>query len=227
MKVGLVGYAGSGKSTVFRWLTGVKSDPAKAQMGQSGNAKMPDARLDWLSAKFNPKKTTATSLDFLDTPGLMPDERRDNPRRLGILRESNGLVLVVLNGHSEADPAGQLRRFREEMIFADLEIITNRIKKVGDLLKKPRSAKQRDIDQEEHDLLKRISDGFEANQMPGALGLTEEEEKSIRSFQLLTLKPELVFVNLGDDRLNQPLLGRTCWRWRRRLCRPRRSWSWT
>ena len=79
--------------------------------------------------------------------------------RSGILRESNGLV-VVLNGHSETDPAGQLRRFREEMIFADLEIITNRIKKVGDLLKKPRSSKQRDIDQAEHDLLKRIAVGI-------------------------------------------------------------------
>jgi ribosome-binding ATPase len=204
MKVGLVGFASSGKSTVFRWLTGVKPDPAKAQMGQSGNAKVPDPRLDWLSAKFQPKKTTPTSLDFLDTPGLMPDERRDNPRRLGILREANGLV-VVLNGYSESDPGGQLRRFREEMIFADLEIITNRITKLADQLKKPRPAKQKEIDQAEHDLLKRIATGFEANQSPASLGLTEEEEKSIRSFQLLTLKPELVFLNLGDDRVNTPL----------------------
>src|SRR5260370_18728410 len=94
MKVGIVGYAGSGKSTVFQWLTGAKPDPAKAQMGQTGVAKVPDPRLDWLSAKFNPKKTTPTALEFLDTPGLMPTERRDNPRRLAILRESNGLPLL-------------------------------------------------------------------------------------------------------------------------------------
>ncbi len=62
-------------------------DPAKAQMGQTGVAKVPDPRLDWLSAKFNPKKTTPTALEFLDTPGLLPTERRDNPRRLGILRD--------------------------------------------------------------------------------------------------------------------------------------------
>src|SRR6516165_8310016 len=122
MKVGLVGYSGSGKSTVFQWLTGAKPDPAKAQMGQTGVAKVPDPRLDWLSAKFNPKKTTPTALEFLDTPGLMPTERRDNPRRLGILRESNGL-LVVLNGYSESDLAAQLNRFRQELVFADLEIV--------------------------------------------------------------------------------------------------------
>ena len=204
MKVGLVGYAGSGKSTVFQWLTGAKPDPAKAQMGQTGVAKMPDPRVDLLTARFQPKKTTPTALDFLDTPGLMPDERRDNPRRLGILRESNGL-LVVLNGYSEGDLAGQLRRFREELMFADLEIVTNRIGRLEDNLKKPRPAKQKDQDQLELGLLQRIAAAFEANQSPATLGLKDDEEKAIRSFQLLTLKPEFILVNIGDDKLGQPV----------------------
>src|SRR5665213_3229331 len=145
MKVGIVGYAGSGKSTVFQWLTGAKPDPAKAQMGQTGVAKMPDPRLDLLSLRFQPKKTTPTALEFLDTPGLMPDERRDNPRRLGILRESSGL-LVVLNGYSETDLPGQLRRFREELMFADLEIISGRITRLEAGQKKPKPAKEREAD---------------------------------------------------------------------------------
>jgi ribosome-binding ATPase len=204
MKVGIVGYAGSGKSTVFQWLTGAKPDPAKAQMGQTGVAKVPDPRLDLLTARFQPKKTTPTALDFLDTPGLMPDERRDNPRRLGILRESNGL-LVVLNGFSETDPAKQLLRFREELMFADLEIISGRIERLEDGVKKPRPAKQRDQDQLELSLLKRIAAAFEANQSPASLGLKDDEEKAIRSFQLLTLKPEFVLVNIGDDKIGQPV----------------------
>jgi ribosome-binding ATPase YchF (GTP1/OBG family) len=204
MKVGIVGYAGSGKSTVFQWLTGAKPDPAKAQMGQTGVAKMPDPRLDLLSVRFQPKKTTPTALEFLDTPGLMPDERRDNPRRLGILRESNGL-LVVLNGYSETDLAGQLRRFREELMFADLEIISGRITRLEDGQKKPKPAKQREQDLLELSLLQRIAAAFEANQSPATLGLKEDEEKAIRSFQLLTLKPEFVLVNIGDDKVNQPV----------------------
>src|SRR5579864_8237750 len=143
MKVGIAGFAGSGKSTVFQWLTGVKPDPAASQRGQVGMAKVPDERLTWLSSQFHPKKTTPASIDFLDTPGLLATERRDNPRRLAILREANGLV-VVLNGFSETDPAGQLRRFREELMFADLEIVTNRIDKLRDQLKKPRPAKEKE-----------------------------------------------------------------------------------
>jgi ribosome-binding ATPase YchF (GTP1/OBG family) len=204
MKVGIVGYSGSGKSTTFQWLTGARPDPGKAQHGQVGMARIPDPRLDLLSAKFNPKKTTPATLEFLDTPGLLPDERRDNPRRLGILRESNGL-LVVLNGFSGGDLVAELQRFREELVFADLEIVTNRITRLEDQLKKPRPAKQKEVDQAEVDLLRRIGQAFENGQSPADLGLKPEEEKSIRSFQLLTLKPELVLVAIADDRLGKPL----------------------
>ena len=144
-------------------------------------------------------------MDFLDTPGLMPDERRDNPRRLGILRESNGL-LVVLNGYSETDLAGQLRRFREELMFADLEIISGRIGRLEDGQKKPKPAKKKEQDQLELALLQRIAAAFEANQSPATLGLKEDEEKAIRSFQLLTLKPEFVLVNIGDDKVSQAIV---------------------
>jgi ribosome-binding ATPase YchF (GTP1/OBG family) len=204
MKVGIVGFSGSGKSTVFHWLTGVRPDPSKGQTGQTGIARIPDARLDWLSAQFQPRKTTPATLEFLDTPGLLATERRDNPRRLGILRESGGL-LVVLNGFNEPDLAGQLRRFREELMFADLEIVSNRISRLKDQLRKPRPAKQKEADEQELALLHRIAAAFEANQSPATLGLKDEEEKAIRSFQLLTLKPEQALVHLGEDRLNQPL----------------------
>src|SRR5918912_1431379 len=117
MKIGIAGFSGSGKSTVFHWLTGVKPDPAASQRGQLGIADIPDARLDWLSQHFKPKKTTRAKLEFLDTPGLLATERRDNPRRLGILRDANGL-LVVLSGFSGADLADELRRFRDELLFA-------------------------------------------------------------------------------------------------------------
>lgn len=204
MKVGIVGYAGSGKSTVFQWLTGVTPDPGKAQHGQMGVARLPDPRLEWLSNLFSPKKTTPATLDFLDTPGLMPTERRDNPRRLGILREGGGLV-VVLNGYSESDLADQLRRFREELTFADLEIVTNRISRLEDQIKKPRPPKERELQQAELALLKRINETFEQEKSPATLGLKDDEEKLIRSFQLLTLKPEIVLVNCGDETLKQAL----------------------
>jgi ribosome-binding ATPase YchF (GTP1/OBG family) len=204
MKVGIAGFTGSGKSTVFHWLTGVKPDPATSQRGQVGVAKIADERLDWLSAQFKPKKTTHATIEFLDTPGLMPTERRDNPRRLAIMREADGL-LVVLTGFSDGNLADELRRFREELVFADLEIVTNRIDKLQDQLKKAKPAKEKEADQFEFDLLKRIAAALEKNQSPTTLGLKEEEHKAIRSFQLLTLKLELVLVNIGDQRIGKPL----------------------
>ncbi|MGH7225955.1 MAG: DUF933 domain-containing protein, partial [Gemmataceae bacterium] len=92
-----------------------------------------------------------------------------------------------------------------ELMFADLEIVSNRMSRLNDQLRKPRPAKQKEADEQELALLQRIAAAFEANQSPADLGLKDDEEKSIRSFQLLTLKPEQAFVNLGDDRLNQPL----------------------
>ena len=205
MKVGLAGFAGSGKSTVFQWLTGVKPDPAKVQSGQIGHAEILDARLDWLWQHFKPRKAAiCAAIDFLDTPGLLPDERRDNPRRLAIMREAGGLI-VVLNGFGANPLAEQLRLFREELLYADLEIVTKRIDKLKEQLKKPRPGKQREADEHELALLERIVAGFERGQTPAALGLRDDEEKAIRSFQLLTIKPEMVLVSCGDEQLGKPL----------------------
>ncbi len=198
MKIGLVGFSGSGKSTVFQWLTGEAPDPSKVQQGQVAMADLPDERLDKMSVFFKPKKGTKhAAIAFLDTPGLMVDERKDNARRLGILREANGL-LVVLDGFSGGNLAEQLAKFREELIYADLEIITNRIDKLISQQKKTKPAKEKELDLAELESLKKIQAALEAGQSPRSLSLRSEEEKLIRSMQLLTLKPEMVFVNRGD-----------------------------
>ena len=197
MKIGLVGFSGSGKSTVFQWLTGAAPDPARVQHGQTGMAKVPDERLDAISQHFKPKKTTFAEIAFLDTPGLLIDERKDNPRRLAILREATGLV-VVLDGYSGANLPEMLRKFREELLFADLEIVQNRVERLNAQLKKPRPAKEKERDEAELAVLQRIVTALEAGESPATLGLAGDDEKLVRSFQLLTLKPELVFVNRAD-----------------------------
>src|SRR5262245_56207704 len=204
MKVGIAGFSGSGKSTVFHWLTGAAPDPSRSQQGQLGVATIPDERLDWLSQHFKPKKTTPATLEFLDTPGLLATERRDNPRRLGIMRDAGGL-LVVLNGFSTVDLAKTLRAFREELLFADLEIVMGRVERLKDSLKKPRPAKQKEAEQAELILLERLVATFEQGHRAMALGLKEEDERVVRSFQLLTLKPEIVLVNTSEDQIGQTL----------------------
>lgn len=203
MKIGIAGFSGSGKSTVFHWLTGVAPDPSRSQQGQIGKPEIPDDRLDWLSSIFKPKKHTPAKIEFLDTPGLIPTERRDNPRRLAIMRDAGGL-LVVLNGFSGGDLADELRKFREELLFADLEIVTGRMDRLRDQLKKPKPGKQKELDQAELEVLERVAAVMEGGQGAAAAKLSSEEEKMVRSFQLLTLKREVVLVNQGDDRIGQP-----------------------
>jgi ribosome-binding ATPase YchF (GTP1/OBG family) len=60
MKIGIVGYQGSGKSTLFHWLTGVKADPALAHASQSAMAPIPDERIAPLCDIYHPKKITPT-----------------------------------------------------------------------------------------------------------------------------------------------------------------------
>ena len=158
-------------------------DAAKVQQGQMAMADVPDERLDKLVAHFKPKKGTKyAAIAFLDTPGLMLDERKDNPRCLGILREANGL-LVVLDGYGATNLAEQLTRFREELVFADLDILHNRGDKLTSQLKRNKPAKEKEQDQAELDMVNKVQTALEAGQSPRDLSLRSEEEKLIRSFQ--------------------------------------------
>jgi ribosome-binding ATPase YchF (GTP1/OBG family) len=85
MKIGLVGYQGSGKSALFEWLTGVRSDPAQAHTSQSAMAAVPDDRIDPLCKIYSPKKVTLAALEIVDTPGLARDHE-GNAARLALIR---------------------------------------------------------------------------------------------------------------------------------------------
>src|SRR5262249_674434 len=137
MRVGLVGFSGSGKSTTFQLLTGVVPDPGKVHSGQVGVATLADPRLDFLAQMHRPKKVTPGTVEFLGTPGLIPGTHGDNPQRLALIREGEAL-LVVLNGFTGSDPAAELTAFREELLFADLSVLTNRAERLEASVKKPR-----------------------------------------------------------------------------------------
>ena len=198
MRVGLVGFAGSGKSTLFQLLTGTASDPGKVHSGQVGVAVLNDPRLDFLASLHNPKKVTPATVEFLDTPGLIPGTHGDNPQRLAVIREGDAL-LIVLNGFTGGDPAAELNAFHEEMLFADLSVVTNRVERLEASVKKHRP----DWEQQEKELaiVKRIQATLEDGKFVSTLGLSADEKKPLRSFGLLTDKPEVIVLNAvqGQD----------------------------
>ncbi|AGA30012.1 DUF933 domain-containing protein [Singulisphaera acidiphila] len=192
MRVGLVGFSGSGKSTLFQLLTGATPDPGKVHAGQVGVATLADPRLDFLTALHKPKKVTPATVEMLDTPGLIPGSHGDNPQRLALIREGDAL-LIVLGSFAGANPANDLTGFREEMLFADLSVVSNRIERLTASSKKPKA--DREVQLKELELIKRVYATLESGEPISTLGLTEEEKKPMRSFGLLTDKPQVVLLN--------------------------------
>lgn len=205
MRVGIVGFSQTGKSTLFQALTGVRPDPAAGMKGQVGVAKVKDERLDFLSSMFHPKKTTPATVEFVDTPGLVRRDHADNPHRLGILRNADAL-LVLLNGFSgDEPPEMELAAFRDELLFADFDVVTGRIKKLDAAAKKPRPHAEREHDEKELHELTKLAQRLEAFEPVDPAAFHEDFLKTIRSFQLFSLKPEFVVLNWREDRLDQPV----------------------
>ncbi len=192
MRVGIVGFAGSGKSTLFQLLTGARPDPGKIHSGQLGVAMLSDPRLDYLTTLHQPKKVTPATVEFLDTPGLMAGSHADNPQRLALIREGDAL-LIVLNGFGGGDPAAELATFREEMLFADLGAVTNRVERLEASVKKPRP--DREVLAKELEIVKLVQTTLEEGKSVSALGLSAEDKKPLRSFGLLTDKPQVAILN--------------------------------
>src|SRR3954465_3938058 len=171
MRAGLVGFAGGGKSTLFQLLTGATPDPGKIHSGQVGIATLADPRLDFLASLHKPKKITSATVEILDTPGLMPGSHGDNPQRLALIREGDAL-LIVLGAFAGGAPAADLAAFREEMLYADLGVVTNRAERLEASVKKPRPDREALL--KELEIVKRVLAALEAGEPISSLGLTED-----------------------------------------------------
>ncbi|MFW5878783.1 MAG: GTPase, partial [Myxococcota bacterium] len=127
MKIGLVGFAGSGKTTLFNALTGLEAPVGYGGEVRVGTVKVPDRRVDRLSEIFEPKKTTYAEVVFSDVPGEHGAERQGLSRKaLQQIRDQDALCLVLRDFDNPAiegaaDPAGELYSFVSECVLADLE----------------------------------------------------------------------------------------------------------
>jgi GTP-binding protein YchF len=195
MKIGIVGYQGSGKSTLFSWLTGVAADPALAHSMQSAMAIIPDSRVAELCEIYKPKKITQASLEIVDTPGLSRTHE-GSAQKLAVIREAGALVMVVA-GFGGNDPAADLQNFDDDLLIADLDILSGRVERLKDQLRKPRPGKEKD--QEELDLLVPVLAELEAGRSLVNFPMTVEQRKAIKSFQLFSDKPRLIVINTADD----------------------------
>ncbi len=194
MKIGLVGYQGSGKSTLFQWLTGEQPDLALVTKTKSAMCPVPEPRVDQLCEIYHPKKVTYASLEIVDTPGLSRSHE-GSAARLGMIREASCLVIMIA-AFDGSDPQADLRSFEEDLLIADLDIVLGRIERLREQVKKPRP--NRDELQAELQALLPLQESLEQGRALHLVELTPEQERVTRSFQLFSQKPRLVVINTSD-----------------------------
>ncbi len=208
MNVTLFGYPKTGKTTLFNLLTGAHLDTRAYDDGRrEPNVRavvLPDPRLDRIAAAYPEKTRIAASMDLADLVGISFGEVKTS-LLLGHLRKADGLVHVargfadpdVPAARGRVDPVADVRSMEEELVLADLVLVDGRLERLEKDLKK---MKDPEGEKELH-LLRRLRPSLESGRGLRDLPLAPAEEKLIRSFALLSLKPLLHFINVDEKDL--------------------------
>ncbi len=199
LKIGIIGLAQSGKTTLFRILTrahghGLESGRPEIHVGV---VHVPDPRLDKLSAMYQPKKTVRANVEYVDTPGSVIELVRGGAQAAS-LREMDALAHVVRAfedaSGEPADPGRDIENVDLELILSDLAVIEKRLERMEKDLKKQKNPA---LEKEHHALL--ISKAALEKQTPLREVVRDpEEEKVVRGFTFLSAKPMLYVLNLGE-----------------------------
>ena len=215
MKAGIVGFDGVGKRTLFALLTQV-TGAATSRAEQMGILRIPDPRLEELTRLHESKKTTAATIEFVLLPSLV--KGRSDKLDVSSLRNVDVLVHVVRAfeepsvPHPEirVDAARDLELMELELTLADLSVVEKRYERMKADDKKGRPTDAHELKALEQ-AVKALSDG-----RPLRAALSVEDRDRLRGYALLTAKPLLAVVNVGEDEASGSALteklGLTAWR---------------
>jgi GTP-binding protein YchF len=197
MKLGIIGKAQSGKTTVFNAAAGQHETVGDfSKTVHRALIGVPDERLYVLANLVNPKKITHAQIEFLDVPGIQGKESQSFEVS-DDLRQTDTFVMVVNAFAPGADPAAEICALTEEMILLDQVLVeTNIDRKARKANLTGDRTNQRDIE-----LLQRCLDVLHKEQPLIDLTLTAEEDKSLRGYQFLSMKPLLLVLNIAEDDL--------------------------
>lgn len=210
LTAGIVGLPNVGKSTLFNAITkqGILAAnyPFATIDPNVGTVLVPDKRVDTLSKMYNPTRTIPTTFEFTDIAGLVKGASTGEGlgnKFLSHIREVDAIVEVVrcfddkniIHVDGTVDPIRDIEVINLELILSDLEIIENRISKIG---KKAQTSKNKD-DLKEYNLLLRIKESLEKNIPARNLEFDSDEQKIISSFRLITAKPIIYVANVSEE----------------------------
>jgi GTP-binding protein YchF len=203
LKIGIVGLNMVGKTTLFKILThahGSKLTSGKPE-AHLGVVKVPDARLDRLAEMFHPQKTIHASIEYVDTPASVIQLARTGTQSAA-LKEMHALIHVVRAFEDPAipvdgetvDPKRDIESVELELVLSDLAIIEKRLERLERDIKKQKNPA---LEKENQALLK-AKQALEAQTPLRELDFAPDEERALRGFTFLSLKPMLYVLNLGE-----------------------------
>jgi GTP-binding protein YchF len=203
LRIGIVGLAQVGKTTLFQILTRAHGSGPGAGRPEThvGVVRVPDARLDRLVEMFQRQKTIHATIEYVDTPGSIIELARTGVQSQN-LRELNALMHVVRAFQDEAIPAEggavnpqhDIENVELELMLSDLAMVEKRVERLERDLKKQKNPSL----EKELQVLKVCKTVLEKQTPLREASLGPEEERLIRGFTFLSLKPMLYVLNLGE-----------------------------
>ena len=218
MQVGIIGFTGAGRSSLFTALSGLEpTAPSGAILSHRSVAmvQIPDERLVWLRELYKPKKYTPATVEFVDFAGIPRAAEKGKAELFGRIRDVDALLLVVsaFEGATDAievpgDPSVRAQALVDELLFADLEIVERRIERLQANLQKG-VLKTRDRDQRELELMQRCQQVLEAGESLEGIARNRDDQELLATYCFLRQKPRIVVINAAEGQ-DLAALGQAC-----------------
>ncbi len=200
MRLGIIGAPQSGKTTIFNAAAGQQEAVGDfSQAVRRAVIKVPDDRLGALAEIFQPKKITPAEIEFVDAPGLSGSSSGGAQEFSPELRQMDAFIAVINAFTEDASPRTAIDNLVAEMIILDQALLESNI----DKRERKANLTGDKSEQQELDLLRRCLQHLEAERPVIELELAPNEEKALRGYQLLSQKPLLFVLNIGENDLGR------------------------